>query len=102
MSCLPTILAFLGAIGLTLSGFQYYITGYTVAIFFLSHLYESTGSCCCHFDMGVSVSITIKSFVSKIFYVMGKGLTGLLHYPVALELKFIGIEGMSKNDSEHR
>ena len=45
---------------------------------FLAHLYESTESCCCHFDMGVGVGITLQSFRSKFFYVMGKALSGKL------------------------
>ena len=50
---------------------------------FLARLYHSTGSCCCHSDDGVSVGIgmgvTLQSFTSKFFYVIGKALSGELY-----------------------
>ena len=39
----------------------------------LARLYESTGSFCCYFDVGISITI---KFYFKVFYVMGKALSG--------------------------
>ena len=49
-------------------------------VIFLAHLYKSTENCCCHFDVSVSigVGVTLQSFTSKFFYVMGKALSGKL------------------------
>ena len=44
----------------------------------LACLYENTGSYCCHHDVGVGV--TLLSFTSKFFYVMGKTLSGKLSF----------------------
>ena len=45
---------------------------------FLAHLYESTKSYCCHFDIGVCVGVTLKSFTTSFFNVIGKTLSGEL------------------------
>ena len=45
---------------------------------FLAHLYDSTGSYCCHSDVGIGVGVTLKSFMLEFFYVMGKALSGKL------------------------
>ena len=46
----------------------------------LACLYESTESYCCHFDVGpgICVGLTLHSFTSKFFYVIGKALSGEL------------------------
>ena len=48
---------------------------------FLAHLYKRTLSCC-HPDSGVGggLGITLISFMTKLFYVMGKVLIGKLFY----------------------
>ena len=45
---------------------------------FLSRLYKSIGSFCCHFDVGAGMGGTLESFTSKIFSTMGKALSGEL------------------------
>ena len=40
----------------------------------LACLYGSTGSGCSHPDIGLNVAITLKSFMTKFFYVVGKVL----------------------------
>ena len=44
----------------------------------LAHLYKSTESYCCHFDVGVSRGVTLSSLRQSFFYVMGKALSGEL------------------------
>ena len=45
---------------------------------FLAHLYKSTESYCCQFDVGWAWASHFQVFTPKILYVMGKALSGEL------------------------
>ena len=39
---------------------------------FLAHLYKSTKTYCCHFDVGIGTGVTLYSFILKFFMLWTK------------------------------
>ena len=50
---------------------------------FLAHLYESIGSYCCHFQvgMGVGIGVTFEGFTTKFLARLDEVQEELLYYP---------------------